>query len=100
MAERMPAYEPGPRPIAMRSISAGVIWAACRARSIRTIPLDPRGLSSVALPMTRKSGVVSATATERRCDENSSARIFIGDDALGFGGDAQGEDAQIFRNVD
>src|SRR5678815_5998660 len=82
------------------SIPAGVMWACWRARSIRTTPFEPRGLSSAALPRRRKSGFPSATATERRWEENSSARIFIGDGALVFTCDAEGDDAEVFGNFD
>src|SRR5678815_2624558 len=78
------------------SIPAGVMWACWRARSIRTTPFEPRGLSSAALPRRRKSGSVSATATERRWEENSSARIFIRNDTFGFARNAQGDDARAF----
>src|SRR5437762_2989840 len=86
MADRTPAYEPGPSPTAIKLISAGRLELSFKARSIKTRPVDPRKFESAALAhrVNSPAGPISATATERALEENSNARIFIADDAFGL----------------
>src|SRR5688500_14836327 len=70
-------------------MAAGFSFAIAIARSISIMPVTPRKLASSTEEsrFVVPSGSTSATATERSCAENSSARIFIGDGALVvFGG--------------
>src|SRR5687767_11309474 len=69
----------------MAAMSAGAHCADRRARSMSAMLVMPRKSASCADPSTEIAPLsVWATATERTIDENSSARIFIGDGALGL----------------
>src|SRR5690606_35485613 len=99
MAERIPAWEPGPRPSAITSISCRAMPLSRKSRSTRVRPVDPRGPGSARVPMHRAAEVeISPTATERRSDENSSPRIFISNETLRLVLDAEGNHAQVFRD--
>src|ERR1051325_5133981 len=81
MAARMPVYEPGPRPMAMRSICSRSTPALRKACSI--MPSGPRPPVSTTSKQVVPLGIALRTATLRWEDENSRARRFIGDAARG-----------------
>src|SRR3954464_8787070 len=86
IAERIPVYEPGPRPMPILLISEGVRLAVFIAWSTRTKLLTPRDWFSETDARTRKRSrsSYSRIAAERREEENSRAKRFIAQLALIF----------------
>src|SRR5690348_13866840 len=82
MEDRIPVYEPEPRPRAMHSICSRSSPAWHNASSI--IENGPRSPDSTTSAVVSESRVASSTATLRCPEENSSASIFIDDPALVF----------------
>src|SRR5262245_7967169 len=96
MADRIPAYDPGPRPTATRSMAPGDRAVAAIVRSIKPTPVPARVLSWTHCAKIRNSWPMpSLRATERRFVENSSARIFISDNSLGLAEDGKRNNSDV-----
>src|SRR6185503_12191016 len=76
MAERIPAYEPGPSPTARQSTASRSTPASCKACSIKA---KARVLCPALWQAVPRNLTPSRTATLRRSEENSIAKIFIVD---------------------